>query len=55
MQLIAEGRSNKEVAALLNLSVRTVENHRANVLRKLNVDSVPDLVRYAIRNKMIEP
>jgi DNA-binding NarL/FixJ family response regulator len=55
MQLIAEGSTNKEVAAFLNLSVRTVENHRANVLRKLNVDSVPDLVRYAIRNKMIEP
>jgi DNA-binding NarL/FixJ family response regulator len=36
-------------------SVRTVENHRAKVLRKLDVDSVPELVRYAIRNKMIEP
>jgi two-component system response regulator NreC len=55
MQLITEGRSNREVAAVLNVSVRTVENHRAKVLRKLNVDSVPDLVRYAIRNKMIEP
>ena len=55
MQLVAEGRSNKQVAAVLHVSVRTVENHRAQVLRKLNLDSVPDLVRYAIRNKMIEP
>lgn len=55
MQLVAEGRSNKQVATVLHVSVRTVENHRANVLRKLNLDSVPDLVRYAIRHKMIEP
>jgi DNA-binding NarL/FixJ family response regulator len=55
LQLLAEGKSNKEVAAALNISVRTAENHRASILRKLNLDSVADLVRYAIRNKMIEP
>jgi DNA-binding NarL/FixJ family response regulator len=54
MQLVAEGRSNKQIATILHVSVRTVENHRANVLSKLNLDSVPDLVRYAIRNKLIE-
>jgi DNA-binding NarL/FixJ family response regulator len=55
LQLLAEGRTNKEVAAGLKISVRTAENHRANILRKLNLDSVADLVRYAIRNKMIDP
>jgi DNA-binding NarL/FixJ family response regulator len=55
VQLIAEGKSNKEVAAALQISVRTAETHRANLLRKLNLDSVAGLVRYAIRNKLIEP
>jgi DNA-binding NarL/FixJ family response regulator len=55
VQLLAEGRSNKEIAGVLGVSVRTAETHRANVLRKLNLDSVASLVRYAIRNKMIEP
>jgi DNA-binding NarL/FixJ family response regulator len=55
VQLIAEGKSNKEVADALGISVRTAETHRASILRKLNFDSVADLVRYAIRNKMIEP
>ena len=55
VQLLAEGKSNKEVAETLQISVRTAENHRASVLRKLNLDSVADLVRYAIRNQMIEP
>lgn len=54
VQLIAEGKSNKEVAGALGISVRTAENHRASVMRKLNLDSVADLVRYAIRNKLIE-
>jgi two-component system, NarL family, response regulator NreC len=54
VQLIAEGNSNKEVAEALGISVRTAETHRASVLRKLNLDSVADLVRYAIRNKMID-
>jgi len=55
VQLIAEGKSNKEVAAALGISVRTAETHRASILRKLNLDSVAALVRYAIRNNMIEP
>ena len=55
VQLIAEGKSNKEVADALAVSVRTAESHRASILRKLNLDSVAGLVRYAIRNHLIEP
>jgi DNA-binding NarL/FixJ family response regulator len=55
VQLLAEGKSNKEVAEALQISVRTAENHRASVLRKLNLDSVAELVRYAIRNQIIDP
>jgi len=55
VQLIAEGKSNKEVAEALGISIRTAETHRASILRKLDLDSVAGLVRYAIRNKMIEP
>jgi DNA-binding NarL/FixJ family response regulator len=54
VQLIAEGHSNKEMAATLNLSVKTVESHRAAAMRKLNVTSTAGIVRYAIRNKLIE-
>jgi DNA-binding NarL/FixJ family response regulator len=54
VQLLAEGKSNKEVADALGISVRTAETHRASILRKLNLDSVASLVRYAIRNKIIE-
>ncbi|HEX4629379.1 MAG TPA: response regulator transcription factor [Chthoniobacterales bacterium] len=54
VQLIAEGKSNKEIADALGISVRTAETHRANILRKLNLDSVADLVRYAIRNNLID-
>lgn len=55
VQLIAEGKSNKEIADTLGISVRTAETHRANMLRKLNLESVADLVRYAIRNQLIAP
>jgi two-component system response regulator NreC len=55
VQLIAEGNSNKQVADALGISVRTAETHRASILRKLNLDSVASLVRYAIRNHLIEP
>ena len=55
VQLLAEGKSNKEVAETLTISVRTAETHRASILRKLNLDSFAQLVRYAIRNKIIEP
>lgn len=54
VQVIAEGKNNKEVAEALGISVRTAENHRASILRKLNLDSVAGLVRYAVRNKIIE-
>jgi len=54
MQLVAEGSGNKEIADVLGLSVRTVECHRANIMHKLGLRSVCDLVRYAIRNRMIE-
>jgi DNA-binding NarL/FixJ family response regulator len=55
LQLLAEGKNTKEVAAVLKISNKTVEAHRANILRKLNLHSVGDLVRYAIRNRIIEP
>ena len=55
VQLLAEGRSSKEVAAKLSVSVKTVEAHRSNVMRKLNLHSVAQVVRYAIRNEMIVP
>jgi DNA-binding NarL/FixJ family response regulator len=55
VQLIAEGYGNKEMAATLNLSVKTVESHRATAMRKLNVTSTAGIVRYAIRNKLVEP
>jgi DNA-binding NarL/FixJ family response regulator len=55
VQLIAEGHSNKEMSKILNLSVKTIETHRATAMRKLNVTSTAAIVRYAIRNKFIEP
>ena len=54
VQLLSEGSSNKEVADALGISVRTAETHRASILRKLGLDSMASLVRYAIRNKIIE-
>ncbi len=54
LQLIAEGKSNKEVADVLGISVRTVETHRLHLMRKLKVRSVSELTRYAIRNRIIE-
>jgi len=53
LQLIAEGKSNKDVANMLNLSVYTVETHRSNVLEKLNIHSVPELILYAVRKGVI--
>lgn len=55
VQLLAEGRGTKDVADLLGLSVKTVESHRANVMRKLGLQSLAELVRYAIRNNIITP
>jgi DNA-binding NarL/FixJ family response regulator len=53
VQLLGEGRSNKQVAGVLGISLKTVETHRAASMRKLRVDSFAGLVRYAIRNKII--
>ena len=55
VQLVAEGRSSKEVAERLGISPKTAETHRTNIMRKLNLHSVTELVRFAIRNKIIEP
>jgi DNA-binding NarL/FixJ family response regulator len=55
IQLLSEGLSNKEAAARLGISVKTIEAHRANIMRKLRLRSVTDLVRYAIRNKIAQP
>ena len=55
VQLIAEGRINKEIARLLNISVKTVETHRASAMHKLKLRTTADLVRYAIRNNIIQP
>jgi len=52
IQLLAEGKSNKEVAVALDISVRTAEAHRANINHKLGFTSLTDLVRYAIRNRI---
>jgi DNA-binding NarL/FixJ family response regulator len=54
IQLVAEGNSNKEVAAALGISRKTIECHRANIMRKLNVHTLSDLVHYAIRNRIVE-
>ena len=55
VQLLAEGRSNKDIAAALTISIKTVETHRAAIMRKLSLDSIADLVRYAVRNGLVEP
>lgn len=55
VQLIAEGHSNKQISGILNLSVKTIESHRAAAMRKLNITSTAGIVRYAIRNKLVEP
>ncbi|QCI64992.1 response regulator [Phreatobacter stygius] len=54
VQLIAEGASNKRIAAELGVSVKTVETHRSTAMRKLGAKSMADLVRYAVRNKLVE-
>jgi DNA-binding NarL/FixJ family response regulator len=54
VQLIAEGKSNKVVGDVLAISQKTVESHRATAMRKLNLDSTAALVRYAVRNKLVE-
>lgn len=53
LQMVAEGRSNKEVAGLLNISLTTVETHRSHILQKLDIHSVPELILYAVRKGII--
>lgn len=53
LQLIAEGRSNKEIANILNLSLYTIETHRGNLMEKLNLHTVPELILYAVRKGVI--
>jgi DNA-binding NarL/FixJ family response regulator len=53
LQLLAEGRSNKDVAAVLNLSLSTIETHRTNMMQKLNLHSAAEIVLYAVRKKLI--
>jgi len=54
VQLLSEGKSSKEVAVVLGISVKTAETHRANIMRKLEIHSVSHLVRYAVRNRIVE-
>ena len=54
VQLLAEGKSSKEVAVALNLSVKTAETHRANIMRKLDVHSISELVLYAVKNNIVQ-
>ncbi len=54
VQLLAEGKSSKEIATILGISVRTVETHRAAIMKKLGLKSFSELIRYAVRNKIVE-
>jgi len=54
VQLVAEGKTNKQIANILSISTKTVETHRSMALRKLNLDTTAALIRYAIRNKLVE-
>ncbi len=55
VQLIAEGHSNKQMSRMLNLSTKTIETHRAAAMRKVGITSTAGLVRYAVRNRIVEP
>lgn len=55
VQLLAEGSSNKDIARALRISLKTAETHRSNIMRKMGFESLADLVRYAVRNRIIEP
>ena len=54
VQLLAEGKTSKEVASTLNISAKTAETHRANIMKKMEFHSVGQIVRYAVRNQIIE-
>ena len=55
LQLIAEGKNSREAASVLGISTKTADTHRANLMRKLQIHSVTDLVRYALRNHIVSP
>ena len=55
VRLLADGKSSKQIAAVLNLSTRTVETYRARIMLKLNVHSVAEIVRYAVRTGLVQP
>ena len=55
VRLLADGKSNRDIASQFRKSVKTVETHRASIMRKLGVNSITELIRYAIRNKLIQP
>jgi len=54
IQLVAEGKTTKEIATALNLSVKTAETHRTNLMRKLDLHSIADLTLYAVRNGIVQ-
>jgi DNA-binding NarL/FixJ family response regulator len=54
VQLLAQAKSNKEISAALDISVRTVETHRATIMRKLEINSIVELVHYAVRKKLVQ-
>lgn len=54
IQLLAEGKSNKKISAILGISIKTVETHRASIMRKIGATSVVDVVRYAVKNRIVE-
>jgi DNA-binding NarL/FixJ family response regulator len=54
VRLVAEGKSNKEIGIILNITAKTAETHRANVMRRLNMHSISEIVRYAVRNEVIQ-
>jgi len=55
LQLLAEGSTNKDIAGALNISLKTVDTHRTNIMRKLDLHSISELVLYAVRNHLVEP
>jgi DNA-binding NarL/FixJ family response regulator len=55
LQLIAEGKSTKDVASLLGISVKTAESHRTTLMKKLNIHETASLVRYAVRRGIVQP
>ena len=55
LQLIAEGKSTKDIASLLGISVKTADSHRSRLMRKLDIHEVASLVRYAVRKGLVQP